>query len=730
MYVCSLFNEEAIKFDPHILRVAIISGILLILFSTSSLASNILRTKIVADTLIVKADTSIVATDTLNKIILSKEALKEAKYKQRKEKRAARDSIRAARDSIKWSKPRILNTYIIPDSLRYNRLITWSHDKYLNQISFANPDTTFNENYNDYPFYREDVGVSYLGVIGSAAQLHNYFKREKIELFTPLEPYLTYGYTPDNLPFYNVKTPYTEMGYWGTLFANRDKEESNIKILHSQNLSPALNLTFLYKRYGGKGLLVNEATDTRNLSVYSNYLGKNYVMHAGYIANIIKRDENGGVLDDKMVLDTTVDDSKTLAYRLQSANNKINGRTLFLTHSYGIPLMIFKKDTLGAGEGTTTFFGHSFEYSAYSKKYTDEILPADSVGRSFYNNTFLLDPNNSNDSIRVNNLENRLFIRLQPWSQNAIISRLDGGVGYQLMEIYNFEPRFYTDEISNKVYNNLYLYFGADGNFKKYVRWGAFAQYNLTGYYANNFKYCSKLGLSFYPHKEGIHINGKILIDNKRVDWLSSSYYSNHYSWKNNFQNITETRIEGTVEIPKYTFDAFFGYSVISNPVYYGIQGIPAQHNGIISIMSAYLQKNFKIGFLHLNNRILYQRSSNREVIPLPMLSLNLRYFMEFELVKNVLTAQMGSDVVFNTEFYAPAYSPALGLFHNQNSRLVGNYPYMDAFINLQWKRTSIFVKYVNALQGWPDGDYFSALHYIRPEKTIKFGIHWPFYVK
>ncbi|OFZ08502.1 MAG: hypothetical protein A2322_03550 [Bacteroidetes bacterium RIFOXYB2_FULL_39_7] len=103
---------------------------------------------------------------------------------------------------------------------------------------------------------------------------------------------------------------------------------------------------------------------------------------------------------------------------------------------------------------------------------------------------------------------------------------------------------------------------------------------------------------------------------------------------------------------------------------------------------------------------------------------------MQFELVKNVLTAQFGADATFNTRYYAPAYSPALGIFHNQNDREIGNYPYIDAFVNLQWKRTSIFVKYINATQGWPDSDYFSAYRYIRPVTAIKFGIHWPFYVK
>lgn len=56
--------------------------------------------------------------------------------------------------------------------------------------------------------------------------------------------------------------------------------------------------------------------------------------------------------------------------------------------------------------------------------------------------------------------------------------------------------------------------------------------------------------------------------------------------------------------------------------------------------------------------------------------------------------------------------------------------PYIDAFINVKWKRATIYAKYVNVAQGWPDSGYFSAPHYIRPQRVFKLGITWPFYIK
>ena len=69
-------------------------------------------------------------------------------------------------------------------------------------------------------------------------------------------------------------------------------------------------------------------------------------------------------------------------------------------------------------------------------------------------------------------------------------------------------------------------------------------------------------------------------------------------------------------------------------------------------------------------------------------------------------------------------------MFYNQKEREWGNTPYVDAFVNVQWKRASLFAKYCNVLHPLTKGDYFSAFNYIRPTEMFKFGLYWPFYVE
>lgn len=686
---------------------------------------------ILYDSLYIASNSTLAPLDSL---YLKDLAFPPAILTEKELKKLEKERIWAYKDSIIRNTPRVLDTYFFPDSTIYRRIFMWEAGTHFNTPTEIKPDTTFNTNYTELPTQKNDVGATSLGVSGSAMQYYNYFKREESEIFPFLTPYLPYTYTTETIPFYNVKTPYTELAYWGTLFANKLKEETNIKFLHTQNITPAFNFSILYQRYGGNGILSYEETDNRTFAITGNYLGKKYVAQGGYIFSRVKRDENGGITDPTQVLDTLID-SKTLSVALSDANTQVKKNTFFITQSYSIPFKFMqKRDSLGRRDSinvnkiTTAYIGHTGEFTTYTKSYDDYIALTDSTGRALYNNNFFINPTTTSDSARILQLENRVFLRLQPWANDAIISKLDVGLGYQYLNYYGFNPSYFTEGNKNSSQNNTYLYFGANGNLKEYFSWGGLGVYNFAGYYRNNLSIDGNMRLSAYPVDGGIHLDGKIHISNRRPNYFYNNYYSNHYIWENDFKNTTTTKIEAKLSIPLYNLEAEVGYALLNNNVYLDSLAMATQNAEAMSILTASLRKDFKIGILHLNNQALFQLSSNQEVMPLPKFALKLRYYIELPVVKDVLQMQIGANVTFNTKYYAPAYSPALGMFYNQQDEEIGDNPYIDAFVNLQWKRASIFVKYINAAQGWPTSDYFSAYRYLQPETALKFGIHWPFY--
>ena len=694
-------------------------------------------------------------------------------------KMEVKDSIKAAKDSVIAATPRILETFAIPDSMQYKRIISWNEDRYFHDVNLKELDTTYNYHFNEYPFYKEDINTTWLGVSGSPEMTYNYFKRAQTDnaiFYTPLQ---RYSYSPETLPNYNTKTPHTELAYWGTLFANKEKEESNIRVLTTQNILPELNLTLEFRRFGGNGILKREDTNNRNVVIASNYMGKRYLMHTGYIYKKVARSENGGIVDNFWIRDTTVD-AREIDIYLKNASSTTKKNTLFLDQSYRIPFTflenlkgrkerkrqeavrdsimtsgdslaiaaLLEKETLDEIEETevavdtvnkditTAIIGHSSEYSVFRRIYQDDISTSDDLGRQFFNDRFYLNPTRSADSLRVMKFENRFFIRLQPWKSDAIVSKLDVGIGDKLANYFTFNTADYVQGSSNTLLNSTYLYAGARGQYKKYFTWDAKGEYTFLGYEINDFGIHANLAFSAYPfrrdRKSPLTLKAHFETTLKEPDYYEQHLCTNHYMWNNDFGKISSTKIGAALEIPRWDLHASFDYALLSNNIYYDTEGIVRQNTDPMSVMTASLRKDFIVWKFHLDHQALFQLSSNKDVIPLPMLALNLRYYLQFDVVKKVMQMQIGANAAFTTKWYAPAFNPVLGVFHNQNVAEYGNCPYIDAFVNIQWKRACIFVKIVNVNMGWPNksADYFSAAGYIAPQRAIKFGISWPFYIQ
>ncbi len=692
--------------------------------------------------------------------------------------KAVKDSLQAIRDSILKATPRILETFALADSMQYKRIVRWTHEQEFHKITLAPADTGFNYRFHDYPFLRNDVNATWLGVAGSPVQYYSFFNRkskDKVSFYEALE---SWGHTPSDVTMYNTKTPYTELSYFGTLLADTDKESDNLHLLTSQNITPEFNFTLVYDRFGGGGILNNEATANKNTQVTVNYLGKKYLAHGGYLYNGVNRTENGGIVDLRGIRDTTVN-ARELDVFLNEAQSKVKKNTVFLDQQYRIPFEFINRikdrkldkeleaqyrdsvlaakdtvsaealaswldkqrekraraDTLGDRNITTAFIGHSSEYSTYRRSYTDQVSSTNPIADGFYHGTHYINPSVTADSMRVQRIDNRVFLRLQPWAEDAIVSKLNVGVGDRMLNYYAFDPTF-TRTKHNVTWNSAYLYAGVEGSLRNYFNWDAKGEFVFLGHEIGDLNLDANLRISLYPFRRArkspltldVHFDTSL----DEPEYYHQHMYTNHFKWDNDFSKQSVTRVQGRLNIPRWKLEAGVGYALLANNVYYDTLGVIRQNTTPMSVLSADLHKEFVLGILHLDNRVLFQLSSNPDVIPLPKVAVNLKYFVQFNISQGILLMQIGANGLYNTAWHSPSWNPALGVFHNQVENVYNNGPYVDAFVNMQWKRATIFIKYENANQGWPmkKNDYFSANRYIVTQRAVKLGIYWPFYTQ
>lgn len=635
-----------------------------------------------------------------------------------------------------------LESYFFNDSIRALRNFKWHIVRNTNKVNIEPIDTTLALWRLDYPHYHKRLGNNSVGGLGQASEEVNYFERSQSRDFTFARPYDAYSYATENVPFYNMKHPYLWMTYLES--GQKRYREEHFEITTSQNINPSTSVSLNYKARGARGKYDRARVQNQNFAATVAHTGRRYSVHAGFIHNYIKQQENGGVVGEWAITDTVFEMPSGVPMRLASAEaqNLYRNTSFFVKQSIGIPLQRMTERDFSMADLSAVYIGHLFEYNSWSKvytdkfsTYTDERFDRNEDGTfipttdTYYKDWFL-NPTQTRDSLSERRLTNRLFVQAQPWDRNGVVGTLDGGVGLDNYIYSQFTLNDYLLGQQNRVKKSAWFaYAGIDGKIRKYVDWGATFKLYPSGYRGGDYEFGARASFTAFIKKRPFTLSGEFVQSSTSPGYWMDNWTSNHYIWENNFAKENTTMFNVAFTVPDYGIELGFWQSVTTNKIYYGADCKPHQAENALSMTSIYAQKDFTIGGLHLNHRALVQLTSDREIEPVPLVSAFLSYYYEFWVTRDVLRVQIGLDGRFNTKYYAKGYNPALSVFYNQNEVEVGDYPYIDAFVSAKWKRMRILLKYQHANKGlFGNGEAFQVARYPLNPGMFKIGISWTFY--
>ncbi len=353
----------------------------------------------------------------------------------------------------------------------------------------------------------------------------------------------------------------------------------------------------------------------------------------------------------------------------------------------------------------------------YNNIYIDSLQTRDSVKYHELINTF---------QIKFNEEANSLFkFGARIFISNAIRLYQMPAAPYYDPDDREYTPQYRSSDttlitsfIGGQIFKNLGENFWWNAGVKFYFQGYRIGDTELTGNINSSFKITKKDTAGVFA-EGGLYVVSPELFQNK--------YFSNHTKWDNNFISEKTLRIRGGIRIPTRRLELSAELRSITDHIYWNNEALPAQNSGFIQIIELSLNKHFIWAKVHSLNKLVYQLTSSPEVLPLPDFAAYSSNYYENRLFK-VLTFQIGFDLRYHTKYYTPTYMPATGQFHTQNIRKIGNYPFVDLFLNFQLKRARIFIKLDHANQGFTGKDYFHTTGYPANPRTLKFGISWNFY--
>ncbi len=263
-------------------------------------------------------------------------------------------------------------------------------------------------------------------------------------------------------------------------------------------------------------------------------------------------------------------------------------------------------------------------------------------------------------------------------------------------------------------------------------RWVATGELFLSGYRAGDFNLNGVISKSFDWKKGRASWDITGGITNTQPSFWYEQWGSNNFEWHNNFNK--EFRIDvGTVfSYPARKTEIRFNYAIIDNYTDFDTAMLPSQNRGGLSVASLLLRKELRAWKFHLANDLLLQKSSNSEILDLPLIAVRSTGYFEhlfnFKKTNGQLNTQIGAEVTYHTAYHAYSYMPATGRFFRQDQVQTGNYPFINVFLNLKVRRTRIFVMFDHVNQGFTGYDYFMVPSYPQNIRMLRYGIGWTFY--
>ncbi|MCS6824080.1 MAG: putative porin [Cytophagaceae bacterium] len=601
---------------------------------------------------------------------------------------------------------------ILDDStkLKYGPTTTkyfYEQDVEENRIQYYNVDTSllnfhhFEYNYLNGQFYQD------LGNYGSALYLLKIPDAPRIGKNYGYNSFDPYAYNPKNIKYYNTLSPYTDIKYIQGGLGQQD-----IEAQHTRNISRRWNSGIQFRRMVSSKIYGVSQRREAQCSHYSfvahtNYHTKNRRYNVLMNFSIFQHTfyETGGIFDADRGL--TQDDM--FEYRLESPNlysvsNTRNRKNFLRSIDRRSQYHLYHQANL-TNDSTIQLF-HSFDYLKMLNRYDDIFL---NRNKNFYPNIFF-DNTQTSDYSRYALFENTGGIkgRKNFFYYKAYLRRKD----------FSRTLEGYTNLYERRVYAENFL----GGSIKITPKDSMYVHVKAEYMPARDYHYSAEFSLKkiFFKYT-GISYSPTL---------MQSEYAGNHFIWSNNFRNtqMQKLQTQATLKSKKIFFKPGIEYALLHSFVYFNSFAVPEQMNELIRVFC--INTHYKIEFkpLCIEGQVSYNQLHGEDVLRIPEITSVSRVYLYGFLAKKALLLQAGTEVFWNSSYFANYYMPPTQAYYINNDFLVQSYPLVNVYINAKVKRTLFLLKLSHANQNMFAAGYFTTPFYTGLPRTFTFGLRWMFF--
>ena len=524
-----------------------------------------------------------------------------------------------------------------------------------------------------------------------------------------------YLYQNDSIRYYKVYKTFTELTY-----TQGAKKEQNFRAVFSRNIYKSLNLGFDFRVASSPGAYQRQKTNDINFVLTTQFFTKNkrYGVIANFLFNRLRNYENGGIKYDSLFEQNIETNRSVISVNLQQAQNRVKESGFYMKHYFDLTRHLKNEKDSASLHRKNPELGritYSFHYNRQIQNYIDGQPKS-----GFYPHIYL-DTLQTRDSIAVMKISNEIF-----WSNPSFdkekkyrVIQLEAGIRQQYIEVSFHALKYYFVQFIP----------AANFSFQPFpsLRLEAHGDYVFGDY--NEGDRSLKVMLSTMLGKTNKNFGIISLYGNyslQKPAWFYSHFLGNNYKWDTVWRQ--QGLISGGFNYKWKFLDAGFNISRISNYVYLDSSANPNQFRDQFGYILAYLNGDIDIGRFKFKAQLAYQTIQGTTVLHLPAFLGSFSTYYSQPLFKGAALLQPGLSFFYNTSYYADNYMPATRSFYLQDTREIGNYLYMDVFINLKIQRARFFIMYSHFNASFMGRTYYMVPNYPMQDGAFKFGVTWRFH--
>jgi hypothetical protein len=537
-------------------------------------------------------------------------------------------------------------------------------------------------------------------------------------------------YVPSKALFMNTQVPFTELAW--SFGGQRQNSEQTFRIRHSQNVNRFLNFGLIYDIVYSLGQYSYQRSDDRDFTFFSSYTGNRYKAYFSAGVNNIISLENGGITDFKQIYDqTNMRDVPVNLGGTSNAKSELKNRSILFVQRY----------TIGGGQvkdstDKRSFLGFSGTFSHIFTSEGNRRSYADKFPNSGFYDTIFIDHEGAPTFDTLSSRYIKNTVRFDFTTDETRKFRLGGGAGIR-NEIYRFSqlsPSYDTNYTVMNLWNRSsnVLVGKLFNNIGEKFNWVADGELYFTGYRAGDFNLKGSLNKSFDFRKGRATWTIDGSISNTQPSFWFQHWSGNHFKWDENLDKEFRINLGTKFSFPARKAELNFNYAIIDNYTGFDTTAMPFQHTGGLSVGALSMSKEISLWKFHLTTDVILQKSSNSKVIDLPLFTTRSAGYFEhlfrFASTGGSLNTQLGIDVTYHSLYYPYSYMPVTGRFYRQESVKAGDYPFINAFLNLKLKRTRIFLMFDHINSKLTGDGFYMVPSYPMNIRMFRYGLAWTFY--